>query len=47
MPEVQVLSAADRAFLVHKVGKIRVQSKVPIADQQVLSMVYTPGVARV
>lgn len=47
LPEVNVLSASDRIFLLHLGGKIRVQSKVPITTRNVLSMVYTPGVGRV
>jgi malate dehydrogenase (oxaloacetate-decarboxylating) len=47
MPNVRVLSASDRIFLLHLGGKIRVQSKLPLATRHVLSMVYTPGVGRV
>ncbi|MGH7232831.1 MAG: NAD-dependent malic enzyme [Nitrospiraceae bacterium] len=47
MPDVRVLSASDRIFLLHLGGKIRVQSKLPLATRHVLSMVYTPGVGRV
>ncbi|HJU05790.1 MAG TPA: NAD-dependent malic enzyme [Nitrospiraceae bacterium] len=47
MPNVRVLSASDRVFLLHLGGKIRVQSKLPLATRHVLSMVYTPGVGRV
>jgi len=47
LPEVNVLSASDRIFLLHLGGKIRVQGKVPITTRNVLSMVYTPGVGRV
>ncbi|MBL8052790.1 MAG: NAD-dependent malic enzyme [Nitrospira sp.] len=47
LPDVTVLSASDRIFLLHLGGKIRVGSKVPINTRNVLSMVYTPGVGRV
>src|SRR5436853_7103962 len=47
LPDVEVLSASDRIFLLHLGGKIRVQSKFPITTGNLLSMVYTPGVGRV
>jgi malate dehydrogenase (oxaloacetate-decarboxylating) len=47
LPDVKVLSASDRIFLLHLGGKIRVQCKLPITTRNVLSMVYTPGVGRV
>jgi len=47
LPDVHVLSASDRIFLLHLGGKIRVQSKFPITTRNLLSMVYTPGVGRV
>jgi malate dehydrogenase (oxaloacetate-decarboxylating) len=47
LPDVTVLSASDRIFLLHLGGKIRVESKVPISTRNVLSMIYTPGVGRV
>ncbi|QPD04765.1 MAG: NADP-dependent malic enzyme [Candidatus Nitrospira kreftii] len=47
LPDVTVLSASDRIFLLHLGGKIRVVSKFPISTRNVLSMVYTPGVGRV
>src|SRR5574338_806511 len=47
LPDVIVLSASDRIFLLHLGGKIRVGSKFPISTRNVLSMVYTPGVGRV
>ena len=42
IPDVTVLSASDRIFLLHLGGKIRVESKFPISTRNVLSMVYTP-----
>src|SRR5436309_5936548 len=47
VPDVRVLSASDRIFLLHLGGKIRVESKLPLTTRNVLSMVYTPGVGRV
>ena len=44
---VEVLSVSDRTFLMHRHGKIRIVSKVPLATREDLSMAYTPGVARV
>lgn len=44
---VEVLSVSDRTFLMHRGGKIRVVSKVPLSTREDLSMAYTPGVARV
>ncbi|MGN6598462.1 MAG: NAD-dependent malic enzyme [Actinomycetes bacterium] len=38
---------SDRTFLLHLGGKIEMQSKVPLRNRDDLSMVYTPGVARV
>ena len=47
LPDVQVLSASDRIFLLHLGGKIRTESKLPLTTRNALSMVYTPGVGRV
>lgn len=47
IPDVTVLSASDRIFLLHLGGKIAVQGKFPITTRNLLSMVYTPGVGRV
>jgi malate dehydrogenase (oxaloacetate-decarboxylating) len=44
---VDVVNVSDRTFLMHLGGKIAVQSKVPLHTRADLSMVYTPGVARV
>ncbi len=38
---------SDRTFLVHLGGKIEMSSRVPIRNRDDLSMVYTPGVARI
>jgi len=47
LPQVTVLSASDRIFLLHLGGKIQVRGKIPISTRNILSMVYTPGVGRV
>ncbi len=44
---VRIGKVSDRTFLMHLGGKIEVTSKVPIRNRDDLSMVYTPGVARV
>ncbi len=47
LPEVEVVNVSDRTFLIHLGGKIEVRSRRQIATRDDLSMVYTPGVARV
>ena len=47
MEGVVVERVSDRTFLVHLGGKLRIESKVPIRNRDDLSLVYTPGVARV
>jgi len=47
LPDVLVHKVSDRTFLMHLGGKIEMQSKHPIRNRDDLSMVYTPGVARV
>ncbi len=44
---VSVRSVADRVFLTHQGGKIQIANKVPVENRRDLSVVYTPGVARV
>jgi malate dehydrogenase (oxaloacetate-decarboxylating) len=44
---VQVKSVADRVYLSHRGGKIEIRNKVPVTSRRDLSVVYTPGVARV
>ena len=44
---VEIGRVSDRTFLVHLGGKLSVESKVPIRNRDDLSMIYTPGVARV
>lgn len=47
LPGVKVGPVSDRTFLLHLGGKLRIESKVPIRNRDDLSMIYTPGVARV
>jgi malate dehydrogenase (oxaloacetate-decarboxylating) len=47
LPHVRVRSASDRVFLLHLGGKIYTRGKVNVRTRNTLSMVYTPGVARV
>jgi malate dehydrogenase (oxaloacetate-decarboxylating) len=44
---VKVVHVSDRVFLLHLGGKISIQNKVPLTTRDMLSMAYTPGVARV
>jgi malate dehydrogenase (oxaloacetate-decarboxylating) len=47
LASVKVVNVSDRVFLLHLGGKISVQNKVPLTTRDMLSMAYTPGVARV
>ncbi len=47
LPDVKVLSASDRIFMLHLGGKIQMGSKFQITTRNTLSMAYTPGVGRV
>jgi malate dehydrogenase (oxaloacetate-decarboxylating) len=47
IPGIEVLEYSDRTFLAHLGGKIEVTSRLPIRTRDDLSMVYTPGVARI
>jgi malate dehydrogenase (oxaloacetate-decarboxylating) len=47
LDDFTLLHHSDRTFLLHLGGKIQVVSRVPIRTRDDLSMVYTPGVARV
>ena len=44
---VEVKKVSDRTFLMHLGGTIEMASKHPIRNRDDLSMIYTPGVARV
>jgi malate dehydrogenase (oxaloacetate-decarboxylating) len=47
MEGVVVERVSDRTFLMHLGGKLRIESKVPLRNRDDLSLVYTPGVARI
>ncbi|GAA4987836.1 NAD-dependent malic enzyme [Actinopolymorpha pittospori] len=47
VPDVIIHKVSDRTFLMHLGGKIEMQAKHPIRNRDDLSMIYTPGVARV
>jgi len=47
LPTIKVLDAYDRTFALHKGGKLRVEAKIPLREQDDLAMAYTPGVGRV
>ncbi|MGL5819210.1 MAG: NAD-dependent malic enzyme [Phycicoccus sp.] len=44
---VEIGKVSDRTFLVHLGGKLSVEPKMPIRTRDDLSLIYTPGVARV
>ena len=44
---VRVVNVSDQVFLRHLGGKIEMQSKTPVKTRNDMSIVYTPGVARV
>ena len=44
---VEVVHVSDRVFLAHLGGKLEVKPRMPLKTREDLSMVYTPGVARV
>jgi malate dehydrogenase (oxaloacetate-decarboxylating) len=47
VPGVEVLEYSDRTFLAHLGGKIEITPRHSIRTRDDLSMVYTPGVARI
>jgi malate dehydrogenase (oxaloacetate-decarboxylating) len=47
VPGVEVVNVSDRVFLAHLGGKLEVRPRSPLKTREDLSMVYTPGVARV
>ncbi len=47
IPGVDIGKVSDRTFLAHLGGKLSIESRVPIRNRDDLSLVYTPGVARV
>lgn len=44
---IRVINVTDRTFMVHHGGKIEIRNKIPLRSRDELSMVYTPGVARI
>ncbi|ACQ81771.1 Malate dehydrogenase (oxaloacetate-decarboxylating) [Beutenbergia cavernae DSM 12333] len=44
---VTIGRVSDRVFLAHLGGKLSIESRVPIRHRDDLSLIYTPGVARV
>ncbi len=47
MDGYQVVAVSDRVFAAHRGGKLTIQSRAPLKTREDLSLVYTPGVARV
>ncbi len=47
LDDVAILKVSDRTFLMHLGGVIETASKHPLRNRDDLSMVYTPGVARI
>ncbi|MFC7618828.1 NAD-dependent malic enzyme [Microlunatus sp. GCM10028923] len=47
VPGVVIGKVSDRTFLMHLGGKIEMNAKHPIRNRDDLSMIYTPGVARI
>jgi malate dehydrogenase (oxaloacetate-decarboxylating) len=47
LEEIKVLSVYDRTFALHKGGKISVEGKLSLSNQEDLAMAYTPGVGRI
>ncbi|AXH94834.1 NAD-dependent malic enzyme [Ornithinimicrobium avium] len=44
---VEIGRVSDRTFLAHLGGKLEVKSRLPIRNRDDLSLVYTPGVAKI
>ncbi|HUQ16707.1 MAG TPA: hypothetical protein VM070_02860, partial [Candidatus Saccharimonadales bacterium] len=47
LPGIVVRSVSDRTFLMHLGGKVEIKGRVSVRTRDDLSLVYTPGVARV
>ena len=45
--DIEILEVCDRTFQIHEGGKISVESKLDLHNQDDLAMAYTPGVGRV
>ncbi|MEM9151924.1 MAG: ACT domain-containing protein, partial [Cyanobacteria bacterium P01_F01_bin.3] len=46
LQDIEVLAVYDRTFALHRGGKLRVEAKIPLREQDDLAMAYTPGVGR-
>jgi malate dehydrogenase (oxaloacetate-decarboxylating) len=44
---VDIVHVSDRTFLLHLGGKLEITPKVPVKTRDDISMIYTPGVARI
>ncbi|MDQ2816742.1 MAG: NAD-dependent malic enzyme [Candidatus Eremiobacteraeota bacterium] len=44
---IRIVHVSDQTFLAHLGGKIEVVPRMPVTNREILSRVYTPGVARV
>ena len=47
LAEIELLEVYDRTFNLHRGGKIRIESRLPLKHQSDLAMAYTPGVGRI
>lgn len=47
LEDIELLEVYDRTFQIHEGGKISVESKLELNNQDDLAMAYTPGVGRV
>jgi malate dehydrogenase (oxaloacetate-decarboxylating) len=47
LADFRIINVSDATFLAHLGGKIRIEGKMPVKTRADLSVVYTPGVARV
>ena len=42
LSNIEVLEVYDRTFALHRGGKLRVEAKIPLREQDDLAMAYTP-----
>jgi malate dehydrogenase (oxaloacetate-decarboxylating) len=47
LADIELLEVYDRTFNLHRGGKIRIESRLPLKSQSDLAMAYTPGVGRI
>jgi malate dehydrogenase (oxaloacetate-decarboxylating) len=47
LADIEIVSVFDRVFSMHRGGKIEMRSRLPVKTRDDLSIVYTPGVARI